>query len=58
MAKQVTETTPFSISLTVEHAKRRGRELVDIFLQRNWTHEERGELKTLVEYLEDRKWVE
>jgi len=55
MAKQVTETPPFSISLTVEHAKQRARELVDTFLQRNWTHEERSELKTLVEYLEAKK---
>ena len=55
MAKQVTETPPFSIALTVDHAKRRGRELVDIFLQHNWTHSERGELKNLVEYLETRK---
>jgi len=54
MAKQVTETTPFSIQHTIEQAKQRARELVDIFHRRNWTHEERGELKTLVEYLEVR----
>ena len=55
MSKQVAETPPFSISLTVEHAKRRGRELVDTFHRRNWTHAERSELKNLIEYLEARK---
>ena len=54
MSDQVTETTPFSIQHTIEQAKQRARELVDIFLQRNWTHEERSELKNLVEYLEAR----
>ena len=54
MSKQVTESAPFSITQTIEQAKQRGRELVDIFLQRNWTHEERSELKNLIEYLEAR----
>ena len=40
---------------TVEHAKRRVQKFVDIFKRRDWTHEERSELKTIIEYLEARK---
>jgi len=53
MSKQVTETTPFSISLTVEHAKQRIRQIIPRIGE--WTPTERSELKNLVEYLEARK---
>lgn len=53
MAKQVTETAPFSIALTVEHAKQRIWEIV--LRCGGWTDDDRSELKTLVEYLEARK---
>lgn len=48
-------TPPFSIPQTIEHAKRRGRELTDIFKQRFWSPPEKQEALTLAEYLEARK---